>query len=253
VLTALALELLGLGGDAGPSASPSPSPTGSGAGGGGASATPFLVTARQENEAGCTALPDRLSTPRDRAEIVAGGDVAGVVRRHHGARAHELVVGLTLEGGPSPLTVTSIDIEPASPRAAAPLTGTLLCEAGAGGEPKIELFADMDAPKPLLLGAEDSSRGYFRHNAITLQPGEQVNLSATFRAEKGSREFELVVRYVRGGKEGARKVPAPKGGRYAVTGYSERYGAVYEGSPDAGYHLVADPRPCRWMPGSQGC
>ncbi|MFI7008371.1 hypothetical protein [Streptomyces sp. NPDC050145] len=249
VLTAVALDLTGLGGDSGPS----PEPAGSGATSASPSAAPLVVTARQEDEAGCTALPRRVSSPRDRAELVSGGDVGAVVRRNQGARAGEMNVSLTLEGGTSPLTVTSIGIETKSPRAGRPFAGTLVCEPGAGGEPKIQLFADMDSPEPVFLSGKNSTRGYFRDNVITLDPGEQVNLSAMFRAERGSRVFELVIHYVRNGKEGVVPVPAPRGGRYALTGYAPRYGAVYEGSPNGSYRLVENPRPCSWLPASQEC
>jgi hypothetical protein len=162
-------------------------------------------------------------------------------------------VSLTLEGGSSSLTITSIDIKARSPRAGEPFAGTLVCEPGAGGEPKIQLFADMDSPEPVFLSGMNSTQRYFRDNVITLKPDEQVNLSAMFRAEHGFREFELVINYVQNGKEGVVPVPAPRGGRYALTGYATRYGAVYEGSPHGAYRLVENPRPCSWMPASQEC
>ncbi|GAA4310726.1 hypothetical protein GCM10023086_30590 [Streptomyces venetus] len=249
VLTALALQSLGLNGES----EPSPASSGAGAPSGSPSDAPFAVTARQESEAGCTALPRRVSSPRDRAELVAGGDAQAVIRRHQGARAGELTVGLTIEGGSRSLTITSIDIEPTSPRAAAPLAGTLLCEPNAGGEPKIQLFADMDTPEPVFRTGKNSTTRYFKGKVITLDPGEQVNLSATFLAERGSRTFGLSVRYVRNGKDGTLPVPAPRGGRYAVTGYAARYGAVYAGSPGGVYRQVEDPRPCAWQPEAQGC
>ncbi|MDQ8705088.1 hypothetical protein RCO28_21700 [Streptomyces sp. LHD-70] len=252
VLTAVVLQLVGLSGE---SESADESGTGPGAGSGdpsqSASSAPFAVTARSENEAGCTALPRQVSAPEDRAELVAGGDVDAVIRRNDGARTGELKIGLTLEGGPASLTVTSIEIEPKTPRAAAPFDGTLLCEEGAGGEPKIQLFADLDSPEPAFVTGEDSTRTYFEDKVVTLAPGEQVNLSATFKAEKGSRAFGLVVHYVQNGKEHTRKVPAPQGGRYAVTGFAERYGAVYQGSGD-GYRRVEDPRPCPVRPRRTG-
>ncbi|QNS02961.1 hypothetical protein [Streptomyces xanthii] len=250
MLTALALEWIGLGGD------PEPSPAPDGAGATSASpsaAAPLAVTARQEDEAGCAALPRRVSSPQDRAELVSGGDVGAVIRRNQGARAGEMNVSLTLEGGSKSLTVTSIGIEAKQPKAGEPYDGTLVCEPGAGGESKIQLFADMDSPEPVFLAGKDSEQRYFRDHVITLAPGEQVNLSATFRAEHGSRAFGLVVHYVRNGKEGIVPVPAPRGGRYALTGYAERYEAVYEGSPDGAYRLVEDPRPCSWLPASQKC
>ncbi|MEO3974932.1 hypothetical protein [Streptomyces sp. CAU 1734] len=247
VLAAIALELLSLSGE------PEPGPGAGGAGGPAVPAAPFAVTARQENEAGCTALPLRVSAPRDRAELVAGGDVDAVIRRNDGARVGELIVGLTLEGGPTPLTITSVDIHPASPRPAPPLAGTLLCEPSAGGEPKIQLFADMDSAVPVFLTGKSSAQKYFREKVITLEPGEQVNLSATFLAAKGSRAFGLSIRYVRSGKEGTVPVPAPRAGRYAVTGYAARYGAVYAGSPGGVYRLAEDPRPCPWLPSAAGC
>ncbi|MFJ8637344.1 hypothetical protein [Streptomyces sp. NPDC093568] len=249
MLTALALDVLGLSGES----APSPSPTGAGAASGTASSGPFEVTAWMENEAGCTALPQRLSSPKDRAELVSGGDVEAVVRRHSGARVGDLVVGFTLEGGARSLTITSIDIEPASPRADPSFSGTLLCEPGAGGEPKIQMFADLDRPNPVLVTGMASARPYFREKVITLQPGEQVNLSATFRAENGSRAFKLLIRYVQNGKEATLPVPSPRGSRYAVTGFATRYGAVYEGSPGGVYRRVEGARPCRWSPTSQGC
>ncbi|MET9760434.1 hypothetical protein ABZ016_15450 [Streptomyces sp. NPDC006372] len=249
VLTALVLQSLGLSGES----EPSPAPGGAGASPRGPAAAPFLVTARQESEAGCTALPRRVSSPRDRAELVAGGDAQAVIRRNQGARADELTVGLTIEGGASSLTITSIDIEPKSPRAAAPLAGTLVCEPNAGGEPKIQLFADMDTPAPVFRTGKNSTKRYFKEKVITLEPGEQVNLSATFQAERGYRAFGLSVRYVRDGKDGTVPVPAPRGGRYAVTGYAARYGAVYAGSPGGVYRQVEDPRPCPWHPETQGC
>jgi len=249
VLTALALDVLGLSGES----APSPTPTGAGAPSGTASPAPFDVTARQESEAGCTALPRRVSSPEDRAELASGGDVQAVVQRNDGARAGELVVGLTLEGGARSLTVTSIDIVPTTPRAGPPFAGTLLCEPGAGGESKIQLFADLDRPAPVFLTDRDSAKPYFRDKVITLRPEEQVNLSATFRAERGSRAFGLLIRYVRSGKEATLTVPAPRGGRYAVTGFAARYGAVYEGSPGGVYRRAEDPRPCRWSPAAQGC
>ncbi|GGV81476.1 hypothetical protein GCM10010294_55210 [Streptomyces griseoloalbus] len=244
VLTALALNGLGLGGESEPAApaatgSPSASPP----------SAPFTVSARQDgDDGGCTALEDRISSPRDRAEIVTGGDVAGVVRRHRGARAGELATELTIEGGTQPLTITSIDIEPEQPRPAPPFAGTLLCEASAGGEPKIQLYADLDSTRPVFLTGKGSADRYFDEHVVTLAPGEQVNLSATFVAVKGSREFRLVVRYVRNGKEGAVSVPAPSGSRYAVTGYAAEYGAVYSGSPNGGFRLEDGSRPCRWSP-----
>ncbi|WP_454326216.1 hypothetical protein [Streptomyces glaucescens] len=249
VLTALALKVLGLSGES----EPSPASTGAGAASGSPSAAPFAVTARQENEAGCTALPQELASPNDRAELVAGGDAEAVVRRNQGARVGALHVGLTLEGGSGSLTVTSIDIEPTSPRAAAPLDGTLLCEPSGGGESKIQLFADMDSPEPVFRTGKHSTQRYFRDKVITLAPGEQVNLSATFLAERGSREFGLLIRYVRDGKEGSVRVPAPRGGRYAVTGFAPRYGAVYSGSSGGVYRRLEDPRPCPWLPAAQAC
>lgn len=196
VLTTLALNGLGLGGEPDPAApaatdSPSASPP----------SAPFTVSARQDgNDGGCTALEHGISSPRDRAEIVTGGDVAGVVRRHRGARAGELTTELTIEGGTQPLTITSIDIEPEQPLPAPPLAGTLLCEASAGGEAKIQLFADLDSPRPVFLTGKGSPDRYFDKHVVTLAPGEQVNLTATFVAAKGSREFRLVVHYVRHGK-----------------------------------------------------
>ncbi|MFB7998995.1 hypothetical protein ACFC4G_40015 [Streptomyces sp. NPDC056002] len=241
VLTALALNGLGLGGDS----EPAPSATQEDAPSGAPSTAPFTVTARQENEAGCTALPRLLSSPEDRADIVTGGDVNAIVRRNQGARAVGLLVGLTLERGASSLTITSIDIKPKSPRLAPPLSGTLLCEPGAGGESKIQLFADMDNPEPAFVTGQDSKQRYFRDKVITLKPGEQVNLSANFTAEKGSREFDLFIRYVQNGKEATMSVPGPKGGRYAVTGCSAKYRAVYTGSPGGVFRRVDDPRLCR--------
>ncbi|WP_052865228.1 hypothetical protein [Streptomyces niger] len=243
VLTALALNLLGLGSE------PEPAPSGTGEPTGRPSTAPFTVTARQESEAGCTALPRRLSSPADRAELVSGGDVGGVIKRNRGARVGELNVDFTLEGGARSLTIASIDIEPKKLRPSPPLSGTLLCEPNAGGEPKIHLFADMDSPKPVFrTGKDDSTQRYFRDKVITLQPGEQVNLSAKFRAETGSREFGLVIRYVQNGKEAAVPVPAPQGGRYAVTSYAAEYGAAYEGSVGGVFRLLANPRRCRWTP-----
>ncbi|MFE2018734.1 hypothetical protein ACFW9O_11935 [Streptomyces sp. NPDC059499] len=244
MLTALALNGLGLGGEPEPAApaatgSPSASPP----------SAPFTVSARQDgDDGGCTALKDRISSPQDRAEIVTGGDVAAVVRRHRGARAGELTTELTIEGGRQPLTITSIDIEPEQPRPAPPFAGTLLCEEGAGGEPKIQLYADLDSPRPVFLTGKGSVDRYFDEHVVTLAPGEQVNLSAIFVAAKGSREFRLSVRYVRNGKEGAVPVPVPRGSRYAVTGYAAEYKAVYSGSPNGGFRLEDDSRPCRWSP-----
>ncbi|MCQ6554958.1 hypothetical protein NPS70_17410 [Streptomyces sp. C10-9-1] len=249
VATAIALQLLGLGGETEPSPASAPGAASSG----GTPTAPFVVTARQENDAGCTALPHRVSSPQDRADLVSGGDADAVVRRNRGARVGELRVGLTLEGGASSLTVTSIGIRPTSPRAVGPLAGTLVCEPDAGGEAKIQLYADMDSPDPVFLTGRGSAREYFRENVVTLGPGEQVNLSATFSSEKGSREFELLVRYVRNGKEGAVPVPAPRGGRYAVTGFATRYGDVYEGSDGGVYRRLDGSRPCRWAPRSPGC
>ncbi|MFF7311790.1 hypothetical protein [Streptomyces sp. NPDC008137] len=249
VLTAIALKSLGLSGES----EPSPAATGADASSGNPSVAPFVVTARQENEAGCTALARRVSSPEDRAELVSGGDVNAVLRRNQGVRVGELNVGLTLEGGSNSLTITSIDIKPKAPRAAEPLSGTLLCEPNAGGEPKIELFADMDRPEPVFLAGRKSTRPYFKESVITLKPGEQVNLSATFLARNGSRAFGLFIRYVRNGKEGSLPVPAPRGGRYAVTGFAPRYGAVYAGSPGGVYRQAEDPRPCPWLPAAQGC
>lgn len=241
VLTALALNGLGLGGESEPAATggPSASPP----------SAPFTMSARQDvGDGGCTALEDRISSPRDRAEIVTGGDVAGVVRRHRGARAGELTTELTIEGGTQPLTITSIDIEPEQPGPAPPFAGTLLCEASAGGEPKIQLYADLDSSRPVLLTGKGSADRYFDEHVVTLAPGEQVNLSATFVAAKGSREFRLVVHYVQNGKQGVVPVPAPSGSRYAVTGYAAEYGAVYSGSPNGGFRREDDSRPCRWSP-----
>lgn len=249
VLTAIALQLLGLGGES----EPDPASAGDGASSASPSVPPFVVTARQENEAGCTALPRKVSSPEDRAELVTGGDVNAVIRRQQGARVGEMNLGLTLEGGPSSLTITSIEIQPKSPRPAEPFVGTLLCEPDAGGEAKIQLFADMDSPEPAFLTGKNSTQKYFKEKAITLGPGEQVNLSATFLAEKGSREFGLLIRYVRNGKDGTVPVPAPRGGRYAVTGFADRYGAVYEGSAGGVYRRLEDPRPCPWLPASRGC
>ncbi|MFE5029643.1 hypothetical protein ACFRAO_41760 [Streptomyces sp. NPDC056656] len=249
VLTAIALQLLGLSGES----APSPASAGAGTSSESPSAAPFVVTARQENEAGCTALPHQVSSPEDRAELVTGGDVNAVIRRNQGARVGELKVGLTLEGGASSLTITSIEIKPKSPRAAEPLAGTLICEPNAGGEPKIQLFADMDSPEPVFLKGKNSTQKYFKEKVVTLKPGEQVNLSATFLSDKGSREFGLLIHYVQNGKDGTVPVPAPRGGRYAVTGFHARYGAVYEGSPGGVYRRLKDPRPCPWLPESQGC
>lgn len=249
VLTAIALQLLGLGGES----EPDPASAGAGASSVSPSALPFVVTARQENEAACTALPRKVSSPEDRAELVTGGDVNAVIRRQQGARVGEMILGLTLEGGPSPLTITSVEIKPNAPRPAKPFAGTLLCEPNAGGEAKIQLFADMDSPEPVFLTGKNSTQRYFKEKAITLAPGEQVNLSATFLAEKGSREFGLVIRYVRNGKDGTVPVPGPRGGRYAVTGFADRYGAVYEGSTGGVYRRLEDPRPCPWLPASRGC
>ncbi|MFI1735802.1 hypothetical protein ACH40E_42770 [Streptomyces acidicola] len=184
---------------------------------------------------------------------MTGGDVNAVIRRNQGARVGELNVGLTLEGGASSLTVTSIEIKPKSPRAVEPLAGTLVCEPNAGGESKIQLFADMDSPEPVFLQGKNSTQKYFKEKVVTLKRGEQVNLSATFFSEKGSREFGLLIHYVQNGKEGAVPVPAPRGERYAVTGFSARYGAVYEGSTGGAYRRLEDPRPCQWLPASQGC
>lgn len=247
VLTALALNGLGLDGEAEPAASGTTgSPSES------APSAPFTVSARQGgDDGGCTALRDGLTSPRDRAELVTGGDVAGVVRRHRGARVGELTTYLTIEGGERPLTITSIDIEPEQPRSAVPFAGTLLCEPGAGGEGKIPLVADLDSARPVFSTEKGSVERYFDENVVTVAPGEQVNLSATFLATKGSREFQLVVRYVRNGKEGEVPVPAPKGGRYAVTGYAERYEAVYTGSRNGGFRLEDDSRPCRWSPAAR--
>lgn len=244
VLTALALSGLGLDGGSEPAA-----PAATGGPSASLPSAPFAVSARQDvDDGGCTALADRISSPRDRAEIVTGGDVAGVVRRHQGARAGELTTDLTIEGGTRPLTITSIDIEPEQPRPGPPFAGTLLCEASGGGEAKIQLFADLDSARPVFLTGRGSADRYFDKHVVTLAPGEQVNLSATFVAATGSREFRLVVRYVRNGKEGAVPVPAPSGGRYAVTGYAEEYGAVYSGSPKGGFRLEDDSRPCRPSP-----
>ncbi|WUQ32202.1 hypothetical protein OG764_37600 [Streptomyces sp. NBC_00239] len=243
VLTAVALNGLGLegGSEPPPIATGSPSP--------GPPSAPFTVSARQDGDDGnCTALKDRIASSRDLAEIVTGGDVAGVIRRHRGARAGELVTDLTIEGGTQPLTITSIDIEPEQRRPAPPFAGTLLCEAGAGGEEKIQLFADLDSTRPVFLTGRGSADRYFGGHVVTLAPGEQVNLSATFVAAKGAREFRLVVRYVRNGKAGVIPVPAPSGGRYAVTGYAAQYGAVYSGSPKGGFRLEKDSRPCQWSP-----
>ncbi|GHH25208.1 hypothetical protein [Streptomyces lanatus] len=249
VLTAVALQLLGLAGES----EPNPASDKAGVSSGSPSAAPFVVTARQENEAGCTALPRQVSSPEDRAELVTGGDVSAVIRRNQGARVGELNIGLTLEGGPASLTITSIEIDPKSPRAAEPLAGTLVCEPGAGGEDKIQLFADLDSLEPAFRTGRHTTQKYFKDKVITLDPGEQVNLSATFLAEKGSREFGLLIRYVRNGEDGTVPVPAPRGGRYAVTGFAERYGAVYEGSAGGVYRRLDDPRPCPWLPASRGC
>ncbi|MGW4538491.1 hypothetical protein ACWEOP_11505 [Streptomyces chartreusis] len=247
VLTAIALQLLGLGGES------ESDPASAGASSVSPLVPPFIVTARQDDEAGCTALPRKVSSPEDRAELVTGGDVNAVIRRHQGARVGEMNLGLTLEGGPSSLTITSIEIEPKSPRPAKPFAGTLLCEPNAGGEAKIQLFADMDSPEPVFLTGKKSTHKYFKEKAITLAPGEQVKLSATFLAGKGSREFGLLIRYGRSGKDGTVTVPVPRGGRYAVTGFADRYGAVYEGSTGGVYRRLEDPRPCPWLPASRGC
>lgn len=237
VLTAVTLNLLGL------SDQPQPGPRPSASGAGKGSKAPFTVTARGEDKAGCTALPRRLTSLKDRAELVSGGDVRGVIRRNRGARADELNVGLTLEGGAKSLTITSIDIEPKAPRPSPPYDGALVCEPSAGEAGKIQTFADMDRPEPVLLAGKGSEKPYFRDKVITLAPGEQVSLSVTFSADEGSREFGLTARYVQGGKVGKLPVPVPEGARYAITGYAERYGAIYWGSPGGTYRLQKGTKP----------
>ncbi|WP_405927824.1 hypothetical protein OH733_34000 [Streptomyces griseus] len=109
-----------------------------------------------------------------------------------------------------------------------------------------QLVLTPQGPVRVRVNAEAENRGSLtaplpRHRA-------PQDLSATFVAAKGSREFQLVVRYVRHGKRGAVPVPAPSGSRYAVTGYAAEYGAVYSGSPSGGFRREDDSRPCRWSP-----
>ncbi|MFS8197272.1 hypothetical protein ACLVWQ_01165 [Streptomyces sp. CWNU-52B] len=206
------------------------------------------------NEAGCTAFARPLTSPEDRAELSTQSDADAVVKRNNGARAAELNVGITLQGGTRALTVESIDIEPRTARPAPPLDGALICEPSAGGASKIELHADMDAAQPVLRGkGSDGSPPYFRDNAITLAPDEQVPLHVTFTARRGYRAFGLVIRYTIAGRSEKRVVPGPEGGRWAVTALNKTYGTVYEGTVGGPFQLSTEADQCGRAPKPVGC
>ncbi|MDQ0776535.1 hypothetical protein QF026_005001 [Streptomyces aurantiacus] len=211
---------------------------------------------RLMNETGCTAFARRLSSPEDRAELSTQSDADAVIKRNNGARASELSVSITLQGGDRALTIESIDIEPRTPRPTAPLDGGLICEPSAGGEPKIKLHADMDAATPVFRMFRSEGSGdtpYFRDNAITLTPHEQVPLHVTFTAQRGYRAFELVIHYTIAGRTEKRVVPAPEGSRWAVTALNKTYGSVYEGTIGGPFELSDEADQCGREPKPVGC
>ncbi|MGN9816013.1 hypothetical protein ACTMUQ_11780 [Streptomyces sp. SD11] len=213
----------------------------------------FDVLPRLMDEPGCTAFADALTSPEDRAELSTQPDVGAVSRRNNGVRAAELNVGVTLQGGDRALTIESIDIEPRTPRPTAPLNGSLICEPTSGGVPKIELHADMDAVKPTFRSKESGGAPYFRDNAITLTPHEQVPLHVTFSARRGYRAFELVIHYTIAGKHGKRVVPAPEGSRWAVTALNKTYGSVYDGTLGGPFQFSEEADQCGRAPKPVGC
>ncbi|MEV0226123.1 hypothetical protein [Streptomyces sp. NPDC050704] len=213
----------------------------------------FDVVPRLMNVTGCTAFARALSSPEDRAELATQSDASAVIKRNNGARASELNVSITLQGSDRALTIESIDIEPKTPRPTAPLSGGLICEPSSGGEPKIKLHADMDDAKPAFLGKGSGDTPYFRDNAITLAPHEQVPLHVTFTAQRGYRKFELVIHYTIAGKSEKRVVPAPEGSRWAVTALNKKYGSVYEGTIGGPFQLSEEADQCGQRPKPVGC
>ncbi|MFI6541621.1 hypothetical protein ACIBO9_00120 [Streptomyces prunicolor] len=180
-------------------------------------------------------------------------DAGGVIKRNNGARASELNVSITLQGGDRALTIESIDIKPRTTRPAAPLNGGLICKPSSGGEPKIKLHADLDAVQPTFRSEGSGDTPYFRDNPITLAPHEQVPLHVAFMARRGYREFELVIRYTIEGKIEKRVVPAPEGSRWAVTALNKKYGSVYEGTVGGPFQLSEEADQCGLEPKPVGC
>ncbi|MGC5563172.1 hypothetical protein ACPYPG_10035 [Streptomyces sp. FR-108] len=213
----------------------------------------FDVLPRLMDEPGCTAFADALTSLEDRAELSTQPDVAAVIKRNNGVRAAELNVSVSLQGGDRALTIESIDIEPRTPRPTAPLNGSLICEPSSGGVPKIELYADMDAVKPTFRGKGPGGTPYFRDNAITLTPHEQVPLHLTFSARRGYRAFELVIHYAIAGTHAKRVVPAPEGSRWAVTALNKTYGSVYDGTLGGPFEFSGEADQCGRAPKPVGC
>ncbi|MFM9448427.1 hypothetical protein [Streptomyces acidiscabies] len=213
----------------------------------------FDVMPRLMDKTGCTAFAHPLSSPEDRAELGTQSDASAVIKRNNGARVSELTVSITLQGSDRALTIESIGIEPKTPRPTAPLSGSLICEPSSGGMPKVELHADMDAAKPAFHSKSSGGTPYFHENAITLAPHEQVPLHVTFTAQRGYREFDLVIHYTIAGKAERRVVPAPEGGRWAVTAPSKKYGSVYEGTLGGPFQLSEEVDQCGPEPTPVAC
>ena len=243
VLVAIVVGWLSSGADDGPEETPGPSPSG----------PDFAVVARLMNQTGCTAFANPLSSPEDRAELSTQSDASAVIQRNNGARASELSVSITLQGSDRALTIESIDIEPKTPRPTAPLDGGLICEPSSGGQSKIKLHADMDAAKPAFRSRDSGATPYFRDNAITLAPHEQVPLHMAFSARRGYRAFELVIHYTMSGRAEKRVVPAPAGSRWAVTALAKTYGSVYEGTVGGPFELSGEADRCGQVPKPVGC
>ncbi|WP_165986711.1 hypothetical protein [Streptomyces sp. YIM 98790] len=200
----------------------------------------------------CTALATAPTALEDRAELAAGGDWSGLISRHSGAALGQLHVGITLQGGDRALTIDSIDIEPRAGRASPPHDGALLCWAGQGDEPRVQLAADMDLPEPYLHDEESPTLPHFRDSVITLAPHEQVSLAVSFRAEEGHREFELIIRYVLDGERGSLPVPPPDGQEYAVTAPADTYEAAYL-STVTGTRQMDSQEICQWTGAHENC
>ncbi|MDT6983857.1 hypothetical protein ACFSUJ_12810 [Streptomyces lusitanus] len=188
----------------------------------------YVTAVSAPDDSACMALADPPTSLADRAELAAADSGPfELAERHGGAMVGQSVIDITLQGGRRGLTVNSIDVMPRTPEVAPPYDGVLLCSGGQGEAAKIELAADMDAPAPYLYKEGSPSVRHFAGHTITLAPQEQVAVKATFLANEGYREFDLVVRYTVDGKRRSLAVQPPSGDAYAVTAPSSTYDLGY--------------------------
>jgi hypothetical protein len=194
--------------------------------------------------AGSVALRDPITSVQDRAVLFSGShdELISLIRRHHGVRAGNLAVAITLQGTCGNVTVTDIRVHERIPRGTPVPTGALLIQETQGGRPAIGVTCNLDTADQTFMVTGKPGQRYFGPNQVHLAPSEQVVVYVQFKASRAYHEFDLFATYFQNGITRQVDIPGPDGGVFRLTGLARdrrAYQSIYEAGLNGGYVPVA--------------